>query len=196
MKKCLSDTKFARLRFNTSLKRMIIFSRYPCCSLSSHLLLVVRNPRLLTKMITSTMLRKLPKKKAMKMNTSMTRMMMDVLESISISMILKLSRSNFLNYILQSFVVLKQKKIISSELTDGVPLNNLTVQHWRTTDCYLPCTLQQVSACTLRLDQTEWDTWSGRLSRKDSDLHTRQMVGSLIVWGSAILQYCRLGSCP
>ena len=80
-------------------------------------------------MITSTMLRKLPKKKAMKMNTSMTRMMMDVLESISISMILKLSRSNFLNYILQSFVVLKQKKIISSELTDGVPLNNLTVQH-------------------------------------------------------------------
>ena len=129
MKKCLSDTKFARLRFNTSLKRMIIFWRYPCCSLSSHLLLVVRNPRLLTKMITSTMLRKLPKKKAMKMNTSMTRMMMDVLESISISMILKLSRSNFLNYILQSFVVLKQKKIISSELTDGVPLNNLTVQH-------------------------------------------------------------------
>ena len=62
-------------------------------------------------MITSTMLRKLPKKKAMKMNTSMTRMMMDVLESISISMILKLSRSNFLNYILQSFVVLKQKKL-------------------------------------------------------------------------------------
>ena len=129
MKKCLSDTKFARLRFNTSLKRMIIFWRYPCYSLSSHLLLVVRNPRLLTKMITSTILRKLPKKKAMKMNTSMTRMMMDVLESISISMILKLSRSNFLNYILQSFVVLKQKKIISSELTDGVPLNNLTVQH-------------------------------------------------------------------